>query len=231
MLKALRTGRQRWQDGQPPVPRRLRPTAPIAAKAVLVGDPGRALLLAQELLAGPRMCNHARGLWGYTGLTAAGSELTIQSTGMGGPSASIVLSDLAELGVKLAVRVGTCVAIDPVHELGELLLATEALAPGGTVLPDLDLRSRLDRELAGDATAAVIVSLDRPVAELAALPSGASAADLQTATLLCRCRALGIAAAAILIVEETIRGGVLSDGALEEAVKRAGAAACAVLSG
>ena len=50
-----------------PVPARLRPTAPIAADAILVGDPGRALLLAQELLEEPKMSNHARGLWGYSG--------------------------------------------------------------------------------------------------------------------------------------------------------------------
>ena len=53
------------------VPSRLRPTAPIAADAVLVGDPGRALLLAQELLEEPKMSNHARGLWGYSGQTPA----------------------------------------------------------------------------------------------------------------------------------------------------------------
>ena len=49
------------------MPARLRPTAPNAAAAVLVGDPGRALLLAQELLEQPKMCNHARGC----GATAA----------------------------------------------------------------------------------------------------------------------------------------------------------------
>ena len=92
------------------MPSRLRPTAPIAADAILVGDPGRALLLAQELLEQPKMSNHARGLWGYSGRTPAGGELTIQSTGIGGPSAALVLADLAELGVRRAVRVGTCVA-------------------------------------------------------------------------------------------------------------------------
>ena len=92
------------------MPARLRPTAPLATDAILVGDPGRALLLAQELLEQPKMSNHARGLWGYTGRTAAGEELTIQATGMGGPSAALVLADLAKLGVKRVVRVGTCVA-------------------------------------------------------------------------------------------------------------------------
>ncbi len=50
----------------------LRPTAPIAPAAVLPGDPGRALALAQDLLESPRMANHARGLWGYIGAHARG---------------------------------------------------------------------------------------------------------------------------------------------------------------
>ena len=45
----------------------LQPTAPLAERVLLPGDPGRALLLAQALLAEPKMFNHNRGLWGYTG--------------------------------------------------------------------------------------------------------------------------------------------------------------------
>jgi uridine phosphorylase len=220
-----------WQDGPPPMPKRLRPTAPIAADAVLVGDPGRALLLAQELLEEPKMCNHARGLWGYSGMTTAARELTIQTTGMGGPSAAIVLADLAELGMRRAVRVGTCVAIDPTLKIGELLLATEALAPGGAALPDPDLNARLEQALGSEVKAIAIASLDRPAAESTAVPSGVSAADLQTATVLSRCRTLGIAAAAILIVEEGASSEPLGDRALEQAAKRAGAAALSALSG
>src|SRR5262249_61551778 len=82
-----------------PVPRRLRPTADIYEDAILVGDPGRAMALAQVLTEQPKMSNHTRGLWGYSGLTPEGRGLTVQSTGMGGPSAVLVLSDLAELGV------------------------------------------------------------------------------------------------------------------------------------
>jgi uridine phosphorylase len=93
------------------MPAILRPTATFAADAILVGDPGRALLLAQELLEKPKMSNHARGLWGYTGVTPAGRELTIQSTGMGGPSAAVVLADLAELGLRRAIRIGTCASL------------------------------------------------------------------------------------------------------------------------
>ncbi|MGN6556593.1 MAG: phosphorylase family protein, partial [Solirubrobacterales bacterium] len=107
------------------MPARLRPTAPIAADAILVGDPGRALMLAQELLQQPKMSNHARGLWGYTGLTHEGHELTVQSTGMGGPSATVVLHDLAELGVRRAVRVGTCTSLGE-QALGQIVVVTEA---------------------------------------------------------------------------------------------------------
>src|SRR5829696_5546784 len=107
------------------MPYRLRPTAPIAADAILVGDPGRALMLAQALLEQPKMSNHARGLWGYTGKTAAGKELTIQATGMGGPSAAVVLADLAELGVRRAIRIGTCASLGNLS-LGDLLVVSEA---------------------------------------------------------------------------------------------------------
>jgi uridine phosphorylase len=218
----------RWSAA---VPKRLRPTAPIAAAAVLVGDPGRALLLAQELLDEPKMSNHARGLWGYTGLTPAGVELTIQATGMGGPSAAIVLADLAELGVKRAVRVGTCVAVEPSLEAGELLVAGGVWAVGETVLPNPGLSARLERELAGDARVTTIASFDLAPEEPEALPVEVTATDMQTATVLTRGRALGIAAAAVLIVEETAAGERIADGALEDAARRAGATAATVLLG
>ena len=213
------------------MPKRLRPTAPIAAAAVLVGDPARALLLAQELLEEPKMSNHARGLWGYSGRTPAGRQLTIQATGMGGPSAAIVLADLAELGVKRAVRVGTCVAFDPSCEVGELLVAGEARRAGEKALPDPDLSARLERALAGDARATTIASFDGEPKEPGALPVEVTATDMQTAAVLAHGRALGIAAAAVLIVEETAGGDRISDGALEDAARRGGAAAASALSG
>src|SRR5579875_663085 len=86
----------------------LRPTAPLAERVLLPGDPGRALALAQSLLEGPRMFNHHRGLWGYTGTAPDGLPLTIQATGMGGPSAAIVLAELIALGARRAIRVGSC---------------------------------------------------------------------------------------------------------------------------
>ena len=113
-------------------PIHLRPTAELAERALLPGDPGRALALAQALLAQPRMFNHHRGLWGYTGTAADGEPLTVQSTGMGGPSAAIVLEELAMLGLRRAVRVGTCGALSAELALGDLVIATEAVTHDGS---------------------------------------------------------------------------------------------------
>jgi uridine phosphorylase len=212
------------------MPARLRPTAPIAADAILVGDPGRALMLAQELLEQPKMSNHARGLWGYAGTTAAGCELTIQSTGMGGPSASVVLADLAELGVRRAIRIGTCASLGDL-ELGELLLVSEARLPGGAAAaPDRELTAALERTL-GDAHLGAAVSLDdlhRPERDRPSVL--AEAADMQTAGLLTAGGEHGVAVAALLIVAEKSDAGQLPDEELERAAKRAGNAAADVLS-
>src|SRR5579884_497594 len=89
----------------------LQPTAELADRVLLPGDPARALLLAESLLEGTRMFNHHRGLWGYTGLAPDGAPLTIQSTGMGGPSAAIVITELSQLGARRLLRVGTCGAL------------------------------------------------------------------------------------------------------------------------
>jgi uridine phosphorylase len=212
------------------MPARLRPTAPIATNAILVGDPGRALMLAQELLEQPKMSNHARGLWGYSGRTAAGEELTIQSTGMGGPSASVVLRDLAELGVRRAIRIGTCTSLGELAP-GELLLVSEARTPtGARTMPDPDLTAALGGSL-GAAHRGVAVSLDslhRPERDLPSLL--ADAADMQTAALLAAGEEQGVAVAALLIVAEKSGAGQLRDEDLAEAAKGAGAAATTVLS-
>jgi uridine phosphorylase len=223
------------------MPTRLRPKAPVAADAILVGDPGRSLLLAQDLLVEPQMSNHARGLWGYTGQTMAGRELTIQATGIGGPSAAAVLTDLAELGLRRAVRIGTC-AGGGETENGELLLVDAAIACGGSagsfgvaagsaIESDRELRLRLRRELAAEARAAKVASFDSMPAEPGEVPGDVIAADMQTVATLARARELAIAAAAILIVCEKIGGGAtLDDADLEAAAKRGGRAASAVLS-
>jgi hypothetical protein len=191
------------------MPARLRPTAPIAADAILVGDPGRALMLAQELLQQPKMSNHARGMWGYTGLTQEGHELTVQSTGMGGPSATVVLHDLAELGARRAVRVGTCTELGS-FEPGELVVVGEA----NGAQPDPGLTRALADRLASRPVA--VTSLDALPRHLPDFEAAGEVVDMQTG--------------ALLIVSETSAGDAIGEPELEVVAKRAGTAAAAVLS-
>jgi DeoD family purine-nucleoside phosphorylase len=108
-------------------------TAPVAERVLLPGDPGRARRLAGELLHEPELLNEHRGLLGYSGAAIAdGLPLTIQCTGMGGPSAAIVASELIELGARRLLRIGTCGALLSTLQLGTLVIATAAIGDDGT---------------------------------------------------------------------------------------------------
>ena len=224
----------------------LRPTAAIAADALLPGDPGRALALAQALLTEPRMSNHHRGLWGYTGVTEQGLELTIQSTGLGGPSAAIVLAELAGHGVRRAIRLGTCTALPGgpppgTGVLAEAALAVEgssrALAPGGVARPDPGLHAAL-RAAAGDRLSieATVASVDVVSPAPGLEPAGdggldgARAVEMSTATLFALGPRLGVAVASALVVADSRPGSdPLADPELERAsAELAGAAARAL---
>jgi len=218
------------------VPRRLRPTADSHADAILVGDPGRAMALAQALTEGPKMSNHARGLWGYSGTTPEGRGLTVQATGMGGPSAALVLSDLAELGVERAVRVGTCAALAPGLRPGDLIWVREARpwsldgrGAGSPALPDERLGANLREALGDDAREGQVASLDvlHP-SPGHATPSG-DAADMQTAALLAAGRGLGVALAAVLVVTDADGAESLDDETLADRAAVAGRAAAFAL--
>jgi uridine phosphorylase len=149
-------------------PIHLHPTAELAERVLLPGDPGRALMLAQLLLEKPLMFNHHRGLWGYTGRAADGEPLTVQSTGMGGPSAAIVLHELVALGARRAIRVGTCGALNGKLALGELVVAGEAITADGT-----SRALGAGERVAGDATLTAALAHGRGVGGRGASGSGA----------------------------------------------------------
>lgn len=210
------------------------------------GDPARAMALAQQLIVEPKMHNLHRGLWGYTGETAEGRPLSVQSTGMGAPSAAIVLHELAELGVRRVIRVGTCGALDPALELGELLRAEAALAEdgvsrssgaNGTVPADPELVGRLRDAGAGEPVTVATTDVfyeasDEPRRRWIA--AGAGAVEMETAAVYTLAPGLGIAAACLLVVTDVFPGGErkrISDGALAEAVEGMGAAAAAAFAG
>jgi uridine phosphorylase len=236
------------------VPHHLRPSTPYAPDALLPGDPGRALAFAQQLLTEPKMSNHARGLWGYTGETPEGHPLSIQSTGMGGPSAAIVLQELAELGVRRAIRVGTCGAVDPGLAHGHLVVASEALAEDGasralgageTVAPDPELTARLGAGLPPGAAPSRIVTTDLfydsdpgregpPRARADAWRRrGAVAVEMEAAAVFTLGRRLGVATGCVLVVSDTFDDGArrrIEDDQLAEAAERMGALAAGALN-
>jgi uridine phosphorylase len=194
-------------------PNHLRPATDLAERVLLPGDPGRALAVAQDLLDEPKMFNHARGLWGYTGIAADGEPLTVQSTGMGGPSAAIVCEELIALGATRLVRIGTCGALDPSLELGSLIAAERVLPADGTSValgadaplePDAEL---LERLVAAGARPATVASSDlfydpRTGAAASWAERGASVVEMEAATLLQVAARRGVAAACVLGVSD-----------------------------
>ena len=107
------------------------------AEACLVpGDPLRAKYIAENFLDGAEQRNWERGMLGYTG-TFNGKPVSVQSTGMGCPSAAIVIEELVMLGVKRILRIGTCGGLQPDLKLGDLIVAVSAIAQDSTALPYL----------------------------------------------------------------------------------------------
>lgn len=104
--------------------------AQIAPVALLVGDPGRAQRGAQLLEAAVCYNDH-RGLLGFTG-SYRGTRVSIQTTGMGAPSAAIVVEELATLGVTTMIRAGTCGSVSPELAVLDLAIATAAVPLDGT---------------------------------------------------------------------------------------------------
>jgi DeoD family purine-nucleoside phosphorylase len=75
--------------------------------------------------------NHERGMLGYTG-TFNGKPVSVQASGMGCPSAAIVIEELVQLGVKKIMRVGTCGGLQPGMSMGELIIALAATPADST---------------------------------------------------------------------------------------------------
>jgi uridine phosphorylase len=205
-----------------PSPIHIHPTAELAQRVLLPGDPGRALRLAQQLIEEPKMFNHNRGLWGYTGPARIDGELlTVQATGMGGPSTAIVASELIELGARRLLRVGTCGGLDPALELGRLLVATEAIGDDGTsrALAMLDpgrgdrfpaSPALLEALLKSGATSGPVVSsdlfYDAADRHQRWRDAGARVVEMEAATLFVLAARRSVEAGCALLVSDTLSG-------------------------
>ena len=215
--------------------RHIHPTAPLAPRALICGDPGRSLALAQQLTDEPKMFNHNRGLWGYTGNARDGKPLTIMAHGMGAPSAVIVLEELCDLGLEVAVRVGSCGAVADGILPGEILNAEAALPLDGvsrdlgaeaTATPDPELCALLG---AGCDRSGLFVTADLfyehgPGRIVEWREAGALAVEMEAAALFTVAGIRGIRIACACMVTDGSPGGGerLAGAGLERATERLG---------
>jgi 5'-methylthioadenosine phosphorylase/purine-nucleoside phosphorylase len=102
-----------------------------AEDCLLPGDPLRAKYVAETFLERPEQRNWERGMLGYTG-TFNGRPVSVQATGMGCPSAAIVIEELSQLGVKRLLRIGTCGGLQADLRLGDLIVALSAVPADST---------------------------------------------------------------------------------------------------
>lgn len=197
-------------------PIHLKPAAELAERVLLPGDPHRALAVAQALLDQPKMFNHHRGLWGYTGAARDGEPLTVQATGMGGPSAAIVIEELIGLGARSFIRIGTCGALADGLEIGDVVAVERALAADGAsaalgageeVAPDPELTAALRKACGGRAVTAVSSDLfydRRDGLEREWVERGAAAVEMEAATLFQAALVHGVRAGCVLGVSDLV---------------------------
>ena len=102
-----------------------------AEACLLPGDPLRAKYIAETFMSDVRQVNGERGMLGFTG-TFEGRPVSVQASGMGCPSAAIVIEELVMLGVKRILRVGTCGGLQPDMKLGDLVVALTAIPADST---------------------------------------------------------------------------------------------------
>jgi len=102
-----------------------------APLVLLPGDPNRARRISERFDPGSaRPVNDHRGMLGFTG-TFEGTPVSVQTSGMGTPSLSIVVEELLNLGAKRLIRVGTCGGIASGLKTGDLVIATAACPVDG----------------------------------------------------------------------------------------------------
>ena len=102
----------------------------VGEYVILPGDPKRCKKIA-EYFDNAELIADKREYTTYTGYIN-GKKVSVTSTGIGGPSASIALEELVNIGAKTFIRVGTCGGIDTDVKGGNIVIATGAIRMEGT---------------------------------------------------------------------------------------------------
>jgi uridine phosphorylase len=105
----------------------------VAPRCILVGDRARVDMFSKHLT-GARLLSDRRGLRTVGG-TYDGVPVTVSAFGMGAPIAAVLLEELAGIGVRVVLRAGTAMSLDPGRlPLGSFIVAHAAMRAEGTSL-------------------------------------------------------------------------------------------------
>ena len=102
----------------------------VGRYVIMPGDPKRCVKIAQYF-DNPVLIADNREYITYTG-TLDGVKVSVTSTGIGGPSASIAMEELSRCGADTFVRIGTCGGMQPEVKSGDIVIATGAIRMEGT---------------------------------------------------------------------------------------------------
>lgn len=102
----------------------------IGKYVIMPGDPKRCAKIA-EYFDNPKLVADVREFVTYTG-TLDGVKVSVTSTGIGGPSASIAIEELSKCGAHTFVRIGTCGGMQEEVLGGDIVIATGAVRMEGT---------------------------------------------------------------------------------------------------
>lgn len=105
-------------------------TGDVGSYVILTGDPKRCDKIA-AYFDNPKLVGDSREYVTYTGYLD-GVKVSVCSTGIGGPSASIAMEELVACGADTFIRVGTCGGMDLNVKSGDLVIATGSVRMEGT---------------------------------------------------------------------------------------------------
>jgi uridine phosphorylase len=103
----------------------------VAPYVLIPGDPGRAERIAAAFAEARLIARHREYVL-FTGTTAAGTPISVCSTGIGGPSASIAVEELTRVGATHFIRVGSSGGRQPHVPIGSVVVVTGAYRGEGT---------------------------------------------------------------------------------------------------
>lgn len=104
---------------------------PGTSIALLSGDPERSEHIATEWLGGGTVLARNRGLDAFAATLPGGRPVVCATSGMGAPTASIVVNELVQVGITTIIRIGTAGSIQPRVRVGSVVIASGCLTRQG----------------------------------------------------------------------------------------------------